>query len=54
MVAWPVSYGQTGIMSFIIDQDDKVYQRNLGADSQQQAQAMSAFTTAPGWQPVAR
>lgn len=54
MVAWPVSYGQTGIMSFIIDQDDKVYQRNLGADSQQQAQAMSAFTTVPGWQPVAR
>jgi hypothetical protein len=37
MVAWPVSYGQTGVMSFVINQDDKVYQANLGSDSQQKA-----------------
>ncbi|WP_336287235.1 DUF2950 family protein [Cronobacter dublinensis] len=53
MVAWPVSYGQTGVMSFVVNQDDKVYQTDFGHDSQQKAQAVSAFSPDKTWQPVA-
>jgi hypothetical protein len=53
MVAWPVSYGQTGVMSFMINQDDKVYQANLGSDSEQKAQAMTQFLPVKPWHPVA-
>ncbi|EOU9609663.1 DUF2950 family protein [Cronobacter dublinensis] len=53
MVAWPVSYGQTGVMSFVVNQDDKVYQTDFGHDSQQKAQALSAFSLDKTWQPVA-
>lgn len=53
MVAWPVSYGQTGVMSFVINQDDKVYQSDLGSDSDQKARALSTYSPDKSWQPVA-
>ncbi|HAS1785135.1 TPA: DUF2950 domain-containing protein [Enterobacter cloacae] len=52
MVAWPVSYGQTGVMSFVINQDDKVYQADLGNDSEQNAQALTTYNPDKNWQPV--
>jgi hypothetical protein len=30
MVAYPEHWDQSGIMTFIVNQDGKVYQRNLG------------------------
>ncbi|HDC4635363.1 TPA: DUF2950 family protein [Enterobacter cloacae] len=53
MVVWPVSYGQTGVMSFVINQDDKVYQADLGNDSEQKARALTAYNPDKTWQPVA-
>lgn len=53
MVAWPVTYGQTGVMSFVINQDDRVYQANLGSDSQQKVQAIATYHPDKHWQPVA-
>ena len=52
MVAWPVNYGQTGVMSFVINQDDAVYQADLGTDSAQKAQALSEYQQDKTWQPV--
>jgi hypothetical protein len=40
-------------MSFMINQDDKVYQANLGSDSEQKAQAMTQFLPVKPWHPVA-
>ncbi|WP_447214997.1 DUF2950 family protein [Citrobacter pasteurii] len=53
MIAWPISYGHTGIMSFIISGDDNVYQANLGEASQQKAQAMTEYSPEKTWHPVA-
>ncbi|MEX9252841.1 DUF2950 family protein [Pseudenterobacter timonensis] len=53
MIAWPVSYGQTGVMSFMINQDDTVWQQNLGADSSAKAQQIALFETGQNWQRVA-
>ncbi|MHC9004719.1 DUF2950 family protein [Enterobacter adelaidei] len=52
MVAWPVSYGQTGVMSFLINQDDKVFQSDLGSDSEQKARALASYAPDKTWQPV--
>ncbi|MDO2432687.1 DUF2950 family protein [Enterobacter bugandensis] len=52
MVAWPVSYGQTGIMSFLINQDDRVYQRDLGKETEDAVQAIGQFTSENPWQKV--
>ncbi|ABP59350.1 DUF2950 family protein [Enterobacter sp. 638] len=52
MIAWPVSYGQTGVMSFVINQDDNVYQANLGDETQQKAEATTTYHPDKNWQRV--
>lgn len=52
LIAWPVKYGETGIMSFMIDEKDTVYQNDLGSESQQKAQALEVYRTDKTWQPV--
>ncbi len=33
LIAWPASYGASGIMSFIVNQDGMVFQKDLGSDT---------------------
>jgi hypothetical protein len=51
-VAYPSNYGNTGIMSFIINQDDTVYEKDLGPDTRAAALKMRRFDPGPGWSPV--
>jgi len=52
-VAWPARYGNSGIMSFMINQDDKVYQADLGPETAARAAKIRRFDPGPGWSPVA-
>lgn len=49
LVAWPVQYGRTGIMSFIVNQDGIVYERNLGSNTASVASKMKRFDPGDGW-----
>jgi hypothetical protein len=48
-VAWPSVYGNSGIMTFIVNQAGFVYQKDLGADTPRVAGAMTAFDPGRGW-----
>ena len=48
-VAWPAKWGDTGVMSFIVDQSGVVYQKDLGPDSDAQARAMKAYNPDSSW-----
>jgi hypothetical protein len=50
LVAWPAQYGKTGVMSFIINQDGQLYQKNLGPNSAHTAEAIKAFDPDSSWQ----
>jgi hypothetical protein len=52
LVAYPAHWGESGIMTFIVNQDGKVYQRNLGPDSATTAAAMVAFNPGTNWTEV--
>lgn len=52
VVAWPVDYGNSGIMTFIVCHRGVVYQQDLGEKTQQIAAEMSAFDPGPGWEIV--
>ncbi|WP_370652098.1 DUF2950 domain-containing protein [Caballeronia sp. TF1N1] len=54
MIAWPAKYGQTGVMSFIVNQDGQVYEKNLGAATPRTAAAIKSFDPDSSWQPVAQ
>jgi hypothetical protein len=49
IVAHPVSYGTSGVMTFMINQDAVVWQKDLGPQSAQAAAAMKRFDPGPGW-----
>jgi len=50
LVAWPAEYGKTGIMTFIVDQQGIVYQRDLGEKTGKLASAMKRYDPDPAWQ----
>jgi hypothetical protein len=52
LVAYPAHWGESGIMTFIVNQWGKVYERNLGVQSADIAGAMTEFDPDPDWKVV--
>ncbi len=52
VVAWPAKYANSGIMTFIVNQDGKVYQADLGPGTQAKAAQMQRFDPGKEWSPV--
>jgi hypothetical protein len=52
VVAYPASYRDSGVMTFIVNQDGQVYQKDLGPNTDQIAGAMVAYDPDATWQPA--
>jgi hypothetical protein len=48
-VAWPVKYGETGVMSFMVSHDGVVFEKDLGKGSAVAAAAMKTFDPDSSW-----
>ncbi|MGA2500938.1 MAG: DUF2950 domain-containing protein [Tepidisphaeraceae bacterium] len=48
-VAWPAQWGNSGVMTFIVNQQGKVYERNLGPKTDAIARKMKAYDPGPDW-----
>ncbi len=53
LVAYPDKWGASGVMTFIINQQGRVYQKNLGAGGTAIASAMTEYEPDPSWTLVA-
>jgi hypothetical protein len=53
MVAYPAVYGESGVMTFIISHNGKVFEKDLGKNSGQTGAAMTTFDPGAGWKGVA-
>lgn len=49
-VAWPSQYGESGVMTFIINQEGKVYQKDLGPETAEKVHVMKEYDPGPGWE----
>jgi hypothetical protein len=49
LIAYPAHYGASGVMTFIVNHDGVVYQKNLGKDTKKAAQAMKTFDPDKTW-----
>ena len=49
VVAWPLKYGDSGIMSFMISHDGQLYEQDLGENSAKIAQGMTTFNPDASW-----
>jgi hypothetical protein len=53
MVAYPHDYGNTGVMTFIVSHNGKVYEKNLGPQTEAIASKMTTYDPGAGWREVA-
>ena len=49
LVAYPAKYGNSGVMTFIVNHDGVVYQKDLGRNTEKTAQAMKLFNPDSTW-----
>jgi hypothetical protein len=49
LVAWPAAYGSSGVMTFIVNQQGRVYQKDLGPKTSEQAGGMKSYDPDPSW-----
>jgi hypothetical protein len=52
LLAWPVVYGKTGVMSFKVNQDGQVFERDLGPNTSAKAAAIKRFDPDRNWAPA--
>ena len=52
VLAYPVEYGNSGVMTFMVNQRGIVYQKDLGEDTGKIAEAVMAFDPDDSWDPV--
>jgi hypothetical protein len=49
LVAWPATYGSSGVKTFIVGQLGRVYEKDLGPQTEAIANAMVEYNPDPGW-----
>lgn len=48
-VAYPANYGKSGVMTFLINQDGVIYQKDLGSRTLPMVVSLDVFNPADGW-----
>jgi hypothetical protein len=51
LVAFPAKYGDSGVMTFMVNQDGVIYEKNLGPNTTAVARGMTQFDPDASWKP---
>ena len=49
LIAWPAAYGDSGVITFIVNQQGRVYQKDLGANTAKIVGKTTAYDPDPTW-----
>jgi hypothetical protein len=52
LIAWPAEYDHSGIMTFLVSHQGKVYEKDLGPDTAEVVAAISAYDPDASWTEV--
>lgn len=52
VVAWPAEHGNSGVMTFLVNHNGLIFQRNLGRRTDRVAREMTTFDPGPEWELV--
>ena len=53
VIAWPATYGNSGVMTFMMNHDGVVYEKDLGPGTEAAAQKITMFNPDKSWKVVA-
>ncbi|HEX5051186.1 MAG TPA: DUF2950 domain-containing protein [Planctomycetota bacterium] len=51
-LAWPATYGNSGVMTFLVNQQGIVFERDLGADTASAAKKIDSYDPDESWRPT--
>ena len=51
-MAYPAEYRSTGVMTYVVNQDGVVYEKDLGPTTVQVAKGMTRYNRDSTWHPV--
>ncbi|MFH1028705.1 MAG: DUF2950 domain-containing protein [Pseudomonadota bacterium] len=54
VVAYPAEYGNSGVMTFLVNQEGVIYEKNLGKGTRRIAEAITVFNPDRSWKKVKR
>ena len=49
LIAWPADYANSGVMTFMVNHEGRVYQKDLGADTATAVEAIQLFDPDESW-----
>jgi hypothetical protein len=52
VLATPIRYGETGIMTFVLSREGVLYEQNLGPKTVDIASSIKEYDPAEGWAPI--
>jgi hypothetical protein len=52
LVAYPAEYGNSGIMTFVVNQEGIIFEKNLGKNTRRIAEAVTLYNPDKGWKKV--
>ena len=52
LIATPAQYENSGVMTFIVNQDGVIYEKDLGPDTREVAKKIVLFDPDPSWKKV--
>jgi Protein of unknown function (DUF2950) len=52
LVAWPAEYGHSGIMTFLVNKQGIVFQKDLGAQTAEAVKAITTYDPDASWSPT--
>jgi hypothetical protein len=52
VIAWPAKYGNSGVMTFMVNHRGLVFEKDLGPDTAQLAAAIESYDPDPTWAPT--
>lgn len=52
LIMWPAQFGETGVMTFIVNQEGQVFEKNLGPDTAKKVARLHSFDPDASWRKV--
>lgn len=52
LVAYPAEYGNSGVMTFVVNQDGNIFEKNLGKNTRRLAEAITVYNPDKSWKKV--
>ena len=52
LIMWPAKFGETGVMTFMVNQDGQIFEKNLGPDTAAKVERLHSFNPDASWRKV--